>query len=514
MSTDWNSGYVSDIDYTYGFYRELSPTVLALAALVQGRRAPKIDTPLTYCELGCGQGLSMNILAAANPHIEFYATDFNPAQIAGARRLADEAELSNMHFYDDSFEEFNERDDLPETFDIISLHGIYSWISADNRAHILNFIKKRLKTGGLVYISYNTLPGWAAIMPLRQLLVSQSSGKVGPIAAKISEALEFSKKLSEVGADYFGANSAVGQRLEKMMPMSRNYLAHEYFNRDWTPFYFQQVADDMAGAKLTFIASSNLMDHIDLINLTQDQIAFIAAEPDPLRRQGLRDYVVNQQFRRDIFVKGAENITVKESQTAWLDCRFALASRPQDVSEKFKGRLGEMTLQTAVYPPILKGFEKGPMTLRELLQDETIGAISWSNILQAIALLVGLGHLQPCLPAKNEKKRRDSTRALNKVLINRAQYSGDIGYLSSPVTGSAVPVGRFEQMFLRSLAAGRKDPSAWAADTWETIKNQGQKVRHEGKIIESDDDNLKELTRQATEFQEKKLAILTTLQVV
>ena len=83
----WNEGYIVDIEYTHGFYRELAPSLLSFAALMQGVSAPGLRVePLAYCELGCGQGYSTNLLAAANPNIQFYANDFNPAQIAGARR--------------------------------------------------------------------------------------------------------------------------------------------------------------------------------------------------------------------------------------------------------------------------------------------------------------------------------------------------------------------------------------------------------------------------------------------
>ena len=29
--TDWTAGYVTEIEYTYGYYRELSPSLLRLA---------------------------------------------------------------------------------------------------------------------------------------------------------------------------------------------------------------------------------------------------------------------------------------------------------------------------------------------------------------------------------------------------------------------------------------------------------------------------------------------------
>ncbi len=31
--SDWTAGYVAEIDYTHGYYRELSPPILSLAVL-------------------------------------------------------------------------------------------------------------------------------------------------------------------------------------------------------------------------------------------------------------------------------------------------------------------------------------------------------------------------------------------------------------------------------------------------------------------------------------------------
>ncbi len=88
---NWTAGYVAEIDYTYGFYRELTPSVLAFCASMANLATPVSLSSFRYCELGCGQGFSANVIAAANPNAEVYATDFNPSQIAGARQLADEA---------------------------------------------------------------------------------------------------------------------------------------------------------------------------------------------------------------------------------------------------------------------------------------------------------------------------------------------------------------------------------------------------------------------------------------
>lgn len=40
-------------------------------------------------------------------------------------------------------------DGLPQ-FDFITLHGIYTWVSRENRQHIVDFIARYLKPGGIV----------------------------------------------------------------------------------------------------------------------------------------------------------------------------------------------------------------------------------------------------------------------------------------------------------------------------------------------------------------------------
>ena len=60
--SDWTSGYVADIGYTFGYYAELNPLRVRLAFLNQGLVFPEVGTA---CELGFGQGLSANLHAAA-----------------------------------------------------------------------------------------------------------------------------------------------------------------------------------------------------------------------------------------------------------------------------------------------------------------------------------------------------------------------------------------------------------------------------------------------------------------
>lgn len=58
--SDWNAGYVTDIAYTYGYYKDLNPLRVKLAFFKVGLVSPGLATA---CELGFGQGVGINIHA-------------------------------------------------------------------------------------------------------------------------------------------------------------------------------------------------------------------------------------------------------------------------------------------------------------------------------------------------------------------------------------------------------------------------------------------------------------------
>src|SRR5262245_53264989 len=88
--SDWTDGYIADIAYTDGYYVELAPVHLNYVALLNGCSPRPIDRPFNYLELGCGNGHTVTLLAAAYPQAKFYGVDINPAHVATARRWAEQ----------------------------------------------------------------------------------------------------------------------------------------------------------------------------------------------------------------------------------------------------------------------------------------------------------------------------------------------------------------------------------------------------------------------------------------
>jgi hypothetical protein len=510
--TDWTDGYVADIGYTFGYYPELNPFRAKLAFTNAGVVCPDFGTA---CELGFGQGLSTNLHAAASV-VKWHGTDFNPSQASFAQDLATSCG-SDTKLYDEAFDEFAKRPDLPE-FDYIGLHGIWSWVSDENREIIVNFIRKKLKVGGVLYISYNTMPGWAAFAPVRHLMTehAQLIGSEGlGIISRINGALDFTEKLLDTNPMFGRINPSMKERVQKVKEQNRNYLAHEYFNKDWQPMHFADMAKWLAPAKVTFACSANNIDQVDIVNLTAEQQAFLKEIQDPLFRQSVRDFMVNQQFRRDYWVKGLRKLTPLEKAESMRAQRVMLLSHRADIALKLTGALGEANMSETIYTPILDLMAdhkiRTVLQIEQALKDK---GINFSNLMQSVLLLSGVGHMTAVQDDQVIVKAKKVSDKLNLHLMDKARGSAEITYLASPVTGGGVTVTRFQQLFMLALGSGKKLPSEWAQYTWLILAAQGQKIVKDGKTLETAEENLAELTTQAHDFATKQLPIMKALQVI
>ena len=507
--SDWASGYVTDIEYTYGYYPELNPLRARLALLKAGLVAPQVRTA---CELAFGQGLGINFHAAAST-TEWWGTDFNPAQTRFAQECAAAAQ-TDVHLYDEAFSEFCTRRDLPD-FDYIVLHGIWSWITLDNRAVIVDFIRRKLKVGGVLYVSYNTMPGWAAFAPMQHLLLEHAktmAARGRGVVSRFDAALEFADRMLAANSRYGQANPRVAERLKKIGEADRMYATHEYLCEEWRPSPVADMARSLEPAKVSFACSAHFPDHVDALNLTAEQQALLADIPDPIFRETTRDFMVNTQFRRDYWVKGPRRLSMLEQVEALRAHRVMLTQPRPDVSLKVTGALAEAHLHEGVYAPILDALaDYQPKTIAELEQMLVRNDITLGLLVEAVIVLSGSTAMQPVQDAEGSRKAKPYSDRLNSYLMELARASAEVGQLASPVTGGGFGVNRLEQLFLLARAQGRRQPGEWAQAAWQLLQAQGQRIRKEGMRLETAEENLAELTRQAQAFAEKRVPILKAL---
>ncbi|MBI3230130.1 MAG: methyltransferase regulatory domain-containing protein [Burkholderiales bacterium] len=494
---DWTAGYASDVEYTAGFYREQSPVFLNFACVLNGYEPIALNKPYTYFELGFGRGLTANILAASNPNGQFYAADFNPAHVAGARQLAESAQLSNITLLENSFAELAEgKVELPQ-FDFITLHGIYTWVTAENRQHIANFIARYLKPGGIVYISYNAMPGWATALPLQRLLVEHADLHPNRSDMQINEGAEFIEKINQMQANYFVANPALKGRLEMLKNGSRNYLVHEYMHKHWQPMYHVDVARDMAVAKLDYIGSADLPFAYQALYLSPERLAMLNSVSDRSLRETIMDYFFNTAFRKDIFMRGARRINAIRQSECLAGIGMALVVNRENINLTMKLTVGEVNGKEEVYGPVIDAIAKQPQTMGELGSVPALAGQTYGNLTQIASMLVA-SNQAGIFFSHGMQVATDAAKRLNRAIAAQTRYSDEYQAFSSPLLGNGISVNFLERVLYLMMVQNPKmsDAASLAKEAWKMMGPQGRRMIVDGKSLEGDEANIAELTKQ------------------
>lgn len=479
--SDWAQGYVTEIEYTQGFYKELAPAHLEFAALMQGYEAPSTTRPFNWIEVGCGHGLTANVLAAANPLGKFFALDFNPLHVLNGRELASAAGLSNIEFFERSFEEAIMLD-LPP-MDYFILHGVYSWISPANRQHIIELIRKLLKPGGLVYVSYNCLPGWSGKAPVRKLMTEYAKRHGGSIERRFIAARDFAKAMKESGGGYFSAHPTAVQLVDQISAQSSNYLIHEYLNDAWELLYHSDVVAEMYGAKVSYIGSATLNENADNANIPANLKPLMEHEGDPIMRELMKDFATNRQFRRDIFARGVRRLGGSELVTRVSALRMCLAIPADKCSPQIHVPLGEATLQSDLFNPIIDALTKGVQTISTLVQ---AAGKPLPDVLNVLLLMAGAGYVQPLLAEPDRSGK--FVNQFNSAQLENAIQGKNVSVLAARNLGSGIGLGLIELLFLSAHNANARDPAAWVQEvllkTGRVPLNNGQLIKdHEAMLL-------------------------------
>ena len=466
----WSQGYVTDASYADTFFRELSPVWLNYVAALNGAPPRDLNRPFTYLELGCGFGGSTIVNAGAFPRGEFHACDFNPAHIEGGEQRAAAFEISNIQFHQASFHDLLSLD-LP-AFDFIVLHGVYSWVGAEARHTIRRVIHEKLKPGGLVYLSYNCLPGWSVEAPLRKLFMELAAAADGDTAKRTQEALSSLQQLSRNKLRYFNANPAAVTAVESYTKGQGNYLAHEFLNEAWEPFYSIDVADEMAEIEMSYLGSATLAENHPALVIDALAAEAVANLRTGRQQQLAIDFAVNQRFRRDVFVGGQERLDHAAATEQVSATVIGSLGNPDRIDTHAKVPRGEVGFQGDFIRDLRSLMHRGSMTI-----GDTVAALcgerrSARDITRNVTFLVAAGALTPFAKACSytaATSARVASPMLERVLAQAIERRAPRA-IPSEVLGNGVPIQPSEAVAIREWLAGDSNTRMPAAkDVPETL---------------------------------------------
>ncbi|WP_158238406.1 MULTISPECIES: class I SAM-dependent methyltransferase [Luteimonas] len=434
------------VDRTHGYCKHLAPSELRLAALTAGfAPAPRED--FRYLELGFGHGVSVGFHAAATDGT-YWGTDANPAHAARARSLA-AASGARTHLSDDSFWEFAVRRDLPE-FDYIALHGVWSWISDENRDVIVDLIRRKLAPGGIAYLSYDTSPGCAPDVPVRQLL-SLFTGRGAD-----ADALQCASDVLQARDGDGDGHAAMSRHLDALGALDGRDRVQASGSADWTMATFSETAARLGGARLTFAGSTRLLDNVESFRLTPDKRRLLDRIDDRLLRETAKDFLTNARGRSDVYVKGGRPMADEELSAHWAGQRFVLTTHVSELPRHVVLPPGTIRLDDRVPGEVVAALAEdgyAPRTIAALCAHPRLGTASVDEVIAALLLLAGTGHASLAQTPSTEVVARCDR--LNRHVCERARVDDAVEYLASPVTGGAIHVSRIGLLFLDAVHQGR-----------------------------------------------------------
>ncbi len=490
---DWGKGYITDIEYVEGFYPVMAPQGLALTAAMNGFEPPDLDASFTYCELGCSRGVTSLIFAAVNPKAIFHAVDFNPASIAHAKARARAAGLDNITFHERSFEGLTEPSAGLPMFDIVALHGVWSWIAPELQRAIITFLKSHLKPGGLVYVSYNALPAWNEIAPLQRVLRELATAQPGRSDQAAANALATINRFFEKKIIPPRFQDAINRLNEDSRRHYLTYLAHEYLHTGWAPYYFADVARAFGEAKLGYMGSAHLMKNFWNIGLDEEQLALLSGIAVPELRETFRDFCINNQFRQDVYVRGARAMPEAKRQSLLNDLSFALVQPIPEFIEVVAPTGVKLRPHPVAYRRILEALEAGPRSVRELVSVARLQADHTVAAHELVATLLG-SNLAYLWRGPN-RDAEDAAARLNAVQDDTSFLQG--ATIAVPTVGLGFTLSPSDFAVYSTLRrGGTPDAAALAARLLDGWREVGRRPMVDGKVIENDTEALAAVTKE------------------
>ncbi len=444
------NAYQANSPYIYAYFRQQHPLLMHWTALLAGFSAPSEATQqLAHCELGFGQGLGLAITAASCNDTQV-GVDFMPEQVEQLSALLKSSGIDNAQLYTTDFAGFLATN--TQQFQTITLHGVWSWVAPEIRNQLIEIIQRFLASDGFVYLSHNTLPGRAPLIPMQRLIVQTAAQFSQHTDQGLTAALAVLNSMMPL-SNYVQQTPELTDWWQSLAQEHPTYLAHEYLGNAWSPMLFSDTAALLAQAGLSFVCSADALELLPELHLTEAQQNWLAVIEDINLHQSYSDTLRNVGFRRDIWGKSVQKLSLSEQQTQLLETSLVLLHPVGALSLALRGDLGTFELPEVPLIIMLNHlatdnyYPKTASALWIVLTEQGV-SVDLTTFISLLISLTALGYIHPAHTLLDTKNNKESAQRLNGLLCQRAWSDASIGYLASPVAGCGLQVSRLQQLLL------------------------------------------------------------------
>jgi methyltransferase-like protein/2-polyprenyl-3-methyl-5-hydroxy-6-metoxy-1,4-benzoquinol methylase len=384
---------------------ETHPEALAVAAMLLGMDPPSPNR-CRVLELGCATGHNLIPMAEELPGSTFVGIDISPRQISMGRETVAAIGLTNIEL---RALDIAAIDDSLGQFDYIICHGVYSWVPRALQEKILGICSRQLAPQGVMYLTYNTFPGWHARLAAREAMWYRSR-RTADAQASIQQARSFLDLLAKLTSETKNAyHQSVDELATWMRTQQDYYVFHEYLEVCNQPVYFYEFVERLRSFGLRHLGEPSFARGTDVLS-TEARAALLQLTVDSVELEQYADFVLNRSFRRSLV--GRAEAGLAEPQSRFIEkMHVRTMSRPvspsvdvtSSSSESFRDK-DDTNLSTA--DPLFKAalvalYEVWPVVLSfdELCQTVERKLAAVRGPLDAVARQQLAGHMLTCYRA-------------------------------------------------------------------------------------------------------------------
>ncbi|WP_127062468.1 class I SAM-dependent methyltransferase [Veillonella sp. 3627] len=302
-------------------------------------------------EIGSSYGGNLISQALFYPQATFTGIEIAPTQVSVGKTYIDQLSITNLDLLEG---DVNESHDHLGTYHYIIAHGFYSWVDEETKDNFLRFCKEHLAENGILYMSYNTYPGWHKMDSVRALL-EFANKDIDTLnhREKVRHGKTVASKLGALMLEYDtvkNQQTSFLQSLRQTLQKQDCYIGHDHLEPVNTPVYFHQCMDHMAEHGFTYLCDCDLNLSFPTVydETLRTQLQELAPH-DPLAREQYIDFMLNTAFRKSLFThKGATPKRITE--TSVTDAGF------QHTLEQF---LFTLRIPSEHLEPIFEDLAKG-----------------------------------------------------------------------------------------------------------------------------------------------------------
>ncbi|MGN6148760.1 MAG: methyltransferase regulatory domain-containing protein, partial [Rhizomicrobium sp.] len=374
---------------------------------------------------------------------DFHAVDMRAPLLEQARKLAKDANVRNIAFHELSIEQALSAS-FP-MFDYVVLNGIYSWVPLAERGMILAFVRKFLKPGGAVLVTYNARPGWNRLDPFRRIFREATRGKSMDLKARFDAARDIYAKLLDAKAPALVASGVTPATIAEIERIPLEVIAADYANDFADPLYVTEIFSDFAAIDCVFAGPIEMAEAAMVVLPHEPFKSAMERMPHAAGRELAKDMLRDTRFRRDVFVRGGRRMAADNRAMVMTGLAFVLEQPAALTRYDVKVPYGELHFDNPHAQALVAALETAPRTLGELIADAMARGLEADAVVGNVHALLVSGQIRPVYRATPEAEK--SANVLRAAIRDRAGTPDAIGFLpTAHGTAFAVPVP--DQIFL------------------------------------------------------------------